>query len=171
MTQKGGCRDEDDEGGALLQQVMRGERPLLFPPGTLVASIFVPCFVAGAGAMAMQGALALSGGVNAIIGTFAATFLMTGPVITGHVLVIRGRPRHRLWIRTYVRCLVGWTLVSSAVSAVTGAPTHGLLILVSLASLGVCDLILGSRAYLAFSSFFSLKRRYRCEQVGLGGSA
>jgi hypothetical protein len=154
----------EEEAAILLDQVMRGERTVVFPPGTLAASFLVPFFAVGATSAAMAIGLAVSRSFAALVGSAAAAITLTSVLIVGHILVVRGYPLHRARMRSYVRIIGGFAATGGAIAAVTSASAPWILTPVALVSLIVCDLILGSRSYLAFSAFLSLKRQYREDQ-------
>lgn len=167
MTDEQGVAEEQEEqnGAVLLDQVMRGERGLLFPPGTLAASLVIPCFAVGAEALMMAAGMPVLTSRTAILAPMAAAIILSGVLMTGHVLVIRGRPRHRTWMRIYVHSLIGCTLAGSVVGSVAKVSIPWPLVVGAGIFLALCDVLLGSRAYLAYSSFFSLKRQYREDQA------
>jgi hypothetical protein len=151
----------EDQGAALLDEVLRSERALLFPPGTLVASLVVPCFAIGAILLAMAAALSIARGVPAIVGSIAAAVVLTGVTTVGHVLVVFGRARHRAWLRSYVRSLLACIAASALAVTLVKAPGPWPLLLIAGVSFAACDRLLSSRAYLGFASFQALKRRRR----------
>jgi hypothetical protein len=162
----GGKPDVPEEDVAvLLDKVMRGETPLLMPPGTLAASTLVPCFAMGAGALGVGAGLTLSRDLLALYVGGGAAIGLGALAVVGHVMVLRGLLAARLWMRTYARILMGCTIAGSAISVFAGARVSWLLAAVALGSFVACDCILRSRSYLAFASFFSLKRKYRQDQV------
>jgi hypothetical protein len=142
-----GKPDEREEDVAvLLDKIMRGETPALMPPGTLVASVLVPCFAVGAGALGMGAGLTPSRGLPALcVGGGAAIGLGTIAVF-GYVRVLRGLLVARLWMMTYARLLMGCTIVGSAVFVFACARLSWLLAAVALVSFGVCARILQSRS-------------------------
>jgi hypothetical protein len=163
--ERGAPGGEEDNSAALLDQVMRGERRLPFPPGTVAASLVIPCFALGIGSLMMFVGITISRGRTAIVASIAAATVLTGVAIAGHILVVRGRPRHRAWMRAYVRSLIGCAVAGAAVGSVSRVFIPWPLVIIAGALLGVCDALLGSRAYLAFSSFLSLKRQYREDEA------
>lgn len=156
--------DPEKEAAALLDKVMRGEVQLLFPPGTLAASAFVPCFAIGAGALTISLALAISVNALALYLSGAFAIALTAVAGTGHFLVVRGRTGPRNWIRIYVRVLMGCTIVTVLAAVLSGRAVPWVLMVVALVAFLLSGLILGSKPYLAFASFFALKRRYRQNQ-------
>ena len=161
---KGGERGDDDgeQPAVLLDRVMRGERSLVFPPGTFVASLLIPCFAVGAASVTMAAGMSVARSRTAILAAIFAASVLTGIVIVGQALVIRGRFSHRTGMRTYMRVIMGATLATAAILLAGNVLTIPWpLVVVGLTAFTLCDLLLGSRGYIAFSSFFSLKRQYR----------
>lgn len=165
MTNGEGAEPGDDGGeqpAVLLDRVMRGERSLVFPPGTFVASLVIPCFAVGAASVTMAAGMSLARSRTAILAAIGAASVLTGIVIVGHALVIRGRFSHRTGMRTYTRTVIGVTLATAAILLAGDVLTIPWpLLAVGLTAFVLCDLLLGSHGYIAFSSFFSLKRKYR----------
>jgi hypothetical protein len=153
------------QAAVLLDQVMRGERAMLFPPGTAPASLLVPTFAVGSGALATGIAVRISDSPNAIpLGAFAGIVITIGAMV-GQVLVLRGWPRHRIWMRKYARALLGCTIAAVLIAGLSHITVPWSLAIVAIGAFAACDAILGSRAYLGFASFMSLKRQYREDQV------
>lgn len=153
------------QAASLLDQVMRGERVIPFPPGTVAASLLMPAFAVGAGALATGVALRVSDSPTAIP---AAILLGTAVVIVamaGQVFILRGRSRHRIWMRAFARALLGCTIVAALIGLVSHLAVPWVLAIGAIGAFSVCEVILGSRTYLAFASFMSLKRQYREDQV------
>src|ERR1700710_1394445 len=110
-----GKPDEPEEDVAvLLDKVMRGETPLLAPPGTLAASVLVPCFAVGAGALGVGAGLTLSRGSLALYVGGGAAIGLGAVGVVGHVMVLRGLLAARLWLKSYARLLMACTVVGSA---------------------------------------------------------
>ncbi len=158
-------RSAEGDAAVLLDQVMRGERTLLFPPGSLVASLVVPCFAAAATTLAMAGALTVAATAATIVAALVAALALTAVAAIAHVLVALGRARHRRWLRVYARTLLAGAGGCALMGAALGAPVPWRLLALSAGALVSCDLMLGSHAYLAFASFLSLKRAYRENQA------
>jgi hypothetical protein len=144
----------------LIDEVMRGERTMLVPPGTLAASVVVPTFAVGIGAVTSGAAVTPGREPEAIaVGTLAAVAVLA-VVIVSHVLVVQGRSHHRLWLRRYARVLAG----ASFALALFGE-MQPLLATVGIAAFALCELLCRSRSYLAFASFMSIKRQYREDEA------
>jgi hypothetical protein len=151
----------EQESRRLLDAVLRGERPMLFPPGTLAASVFVPLFAVGVGAVVSGVTLrAMNTPRSVAISMCVGAALLTGATI-GHVSVFFGHLRSRVWLRRYVRVVLAGTTIVMALAAFGRVMVPWPLLGVAGTSFIGCDFLLGSRAYLGFASFMSLKRRYR----------
>lgn len=151
----------DAEVADLVDKVMRGQVVLLAPPGTLASALVIPCFAVASASISIGIALAISRSLVAIYsGCLAAVALLAYPLV-GQVLIITGRGTARRWLLGYPRILMVCVVASAAVTAFLGRRTPWLAAVISLAALAACDRLLRSRSYLEFSSFMSLKRRYR----------
>jgi hypothetical protein len=154
-----------EQAAVLLDQVMRGERVLLFPPGAVAASLLIPAFGVGAAALATGVALRMSDSPNAIPAATLGGVVVTIAAITGQVQIVRGRSRYRVWMRNYARALLGGTIATALIALMSCIAVPWILAVAATGAFAACDLILGSRAYLAFASFMSLKRQYREDLV------
>ncbi|HXI60533.1 MAG TPA: hypothetical protein VNO55_30940 [Polyangia bacterium] len=149
----------------LLDQVMRGKRAVLFPPGTVAASLLVPAFAVGAAALATGVAVRVSDSPNAIPAAALLGTAMVTVAMAGQVFIVRGRSRHRIWMRAFARALLGCTIAAALIGLVNHVSVPWILGIGAIGAFAVCEVILGSRAYLAFASFMSLKRQYREDQL------
>jgi len=165
MSSEESLRDRPDPSvSELVDKVMRGEIVLFAPPGTWAAALVVPCFAIGVGALSFGVALCLSRSLSALHAAFSAALALLAWPVVGQALIIFGRAGARKWLRMYSRGLAVSVVAAVGATYVRGFQLPWSFTAIALVAFLVCDRVLGSRPFLAFSSFFSLKRRYRADQ-------
>lgn len=153
----------------LIDEVMRGERILLFPPGTFVACLLMPMMCVGA--VPLMFALTLyvlplghidqpenlagiwvGSGFSTVVIVFTCVFF--GLMILGHSFALR-------ILKYYIKGVCVFSVVLLIVSVTNVVDVPLLFGIVSFIAVSICVWIVGSRPFLAFATFYSLKRDYR----------
>jgi hypothetical protein len=164
----------EQSAAALLDQVMRGERVVLMPPGGFVASLFVPCLCFAAVPLAfllVAPALPLdaSEGLAPLLWPLGLALAMVTAGGLGMALVVFGRKAARSWLLWYVRGLLLLAASLSAGLALGWLRAPAAFSLLALAALAACHGLLSSWSFTAVTAFFAVKRRYRQERLATRG--
>ena len=148
-----------NETAVLLDQIMRGEKILLLPPGAVVASLLMVVLAFGIlGFVSMLGAVAVTMGVTTdvlLLEYFGGIALILGPCV-GQFLVILGHSQYGRRLLFYVRSLWIGTMLLIVASAIGWLKITCWMGVIALVCLGGAHQMLRSRAYAAMISFFSL---------------
>ena len=160
-------RSAEEHAASALDQVMRGGHTLL-PPGTVLASVMIPCLCIGVGGLVW---LVVSGVAHldtdrsrsTAVAMLAPLALMVLP-LASQLLVIWGRARWSriflIYVRVLLVCSVG-AVAATAFGLLKGMWWFGL---VAVFGIGVSHEILRSWSYAALTAFFALKRKFLADQ-------
>ena len=160
----------DEEMATLVDEVMRGERLLLFPPGTLISSFFVPALSIGAVSLSfmvsayqfpLQGGLQDHQGLMSLVIPLALALILMAAGSIGFIFIIKGHSEFRSRLFWYVRGLIFCALIFMIFAIANLIEVPLTMCIISVIALTVSHYILASWSFLCFSSFFSLKREYR----------
>lgn len=160
----------DEDLATLVDEVMRGERVLLFPPGTLISSFFVPAMSIGAVPLSfmvsayqfpLQGGLQDHQGLMSLVIPLVLALVLMAAGAIGFVFIIRGSPEFRSRLLWYVRGLIICALIFTVFAIANWIQIPLTMCIISVIALTISYYILTSWSFLCFSSFFSLKREYR----------
>ena len=153
----------------LLDEVMRGQQFFGPPPGTLAASLFVPLCALGVTTLSLAGSMLMSAITTrpapGLPASLAVAVVLLTPAILGNFSVVLGHSWARRTLKIFVAGLLAIAVIVLAASIFVGVSAPRLVSASSSAALAGCSLLLTSRSYLAYASFFSLKRKYRIEQT------
>ncbi len=158
-----------DEMTSLVEEVMRGERILLIPPGGLLSCLFVPLLSVGASCLAFM----LSAGFFPLLDTHSpeslypllvpmgvgVSLVLVGGI--GFVQLIRGRLIwvHRLKVYVLLLLVVAAGLAVLTTLNLLSVPIG--IVVTGVLALMLCFALVRSFSFLALASFFSAKRVYR----------
>jgi hypothetical protein len=160
--------DAPKSNAELLDEVMRGQQFFGPPPGTIVASLFVPLCALGVTTLSLAGSMLISAITTrpapGLPTSLAVAVVLLTPAILGNFAVVLGHGWARRNLKVFVAGLLAIAVMALAASIVVGASAPRLVSACSSAALAGCSLLLASRSYLAYASFFSLKRKYRSDQ-------
>jgi hypothetical protein len=167
VTSRNPRRPAEEHAAWAVDQVMRGGNTLL-PPGTIPASVMIPCLCIGVGGLVW---FVVSGvtppGADRLRPTAVAMLtplvLMVLP-LASQSLIIFGRRRWSRIFLVYVRvllvCSVG-AVAAAAFGLLKGMWWFGI---VAVFGIGVSHEILRSWSYAVFTAFFALKRKFLADQ-------
>lgn len=163
-------KTDNEDIATLVDEVMRGERMILFPLGTLISSFFVPTLCIGAVPLSFtlsacqfplqNGVQNHQGLISLFIPLMIALVIVACGAI-GFILIIRGRQEFRSRLLWYVRGLVFSALIFTIFALAKLIQVPLAMCIISIMALAACHSILHSWSFLCFSSFYSLKREYR----------
>ncbi len=156
----------EESAATLLDEVMRGERAVLLPPGAWAVSLFMPCLCVAAALLGVLLAACVvpldePAGTARILLPMGIAIGLVAVATAGQALIILGRAAARLALVWYVRGLLLSTFVLGAALALGWIEAPGLFPAIAAMALFACHRLLDSWSYLAVTAFFSLKRRYR----------
>lgn len=161
---------ENEDIASLVDEVMRGERTMIVPPGTLLSSFFVPTLSIGAVPLGfmlsayqfpIQGALRDQQGLLSLVIPLALSLAVMVAGAIGFIFVIRGHLEFSTRLLWYVRGLILCALIFMTFAMANLIQVPLTMCVISVTALTVSHYILTSWSFLCFSSFLSLKRDYR----------
>ena len=161
-------RSPEESAAALLDEVMRGERAVLLPPGSWTLGLFMPCLCVAAAPLGVLLAACVvpldeSAGAARILLPMGIAIGLVAVATVGQGLIIMGHAAARSALRSYVRGLLLATAVLGSAHALGWIEAPGFFTPVAAVALLACHRLLDSWSYLAVTAFFSLKRQYRSD--------